>query len=62
MIPWQEEVFRIILGALLGGLVGLERAVRGKTAGVSYVRSRGYGRSLETVTPRGDMKAAAVDA
>lgn len=34
MILWQEEVFRIILGALLSGLVGLDREVRGQAAGL----------------------------
>ncbi|MHB9112193.1 MAG: MgtC/SapB family protein [Thermoleophilia bacterium] len=34
MIGWQEEVLRIILGALLGGLVGLDREIRGQAAGL----------------------------
>ncbi len=34
MIGWQEEVLRIVLGALLGGLVGLEREIRGQSAGL----------------------------
>lgn len=34
MIGWEEEVLRIILGALLGGFVGLEREIRGQAAGL----------------------------
>ncbi|MHB1361545.1 MAG: MgtC/SapB family protein [Thermoleophilia bacterium] len=34
MIGWQEEVIRIIIGAALGGLVGLDREIRGQAAGL----------------------------
>jgi len=34
MIGWQEELLRILLGVALGGLVGLEREVRGQAAGL----------------------------
>lgn len=33
MIGWDQIVFRIVAGAVLGGLVGLEREVRGQAAG-----------------------------
>jgi len=33
MISWEQIVLRIIIGALLGGLVGLEREMRGQPAG-----------------------------
>ncbi|MBE0429267.1 MAG: MgtC/SapB family protein [Thermoleophilia bacterium] len=33
MIGWEETVLRIVLGAVLGGLVGLEREMRGQAAG-----------------------------
>lgn len=33
MISWEETVIRIVVGAVLGGLVGLEREMRGQPAG-----------------------------
>lgn len=33
MIGWEEVVFRVVIGALLGALVGLEREMRGQVAG-----------------------------
>ena len=33
MISWEEIVIRIVVGAALGGLVGLEREMRGQAAG-----------------------------
>lgn len=33
MIGWEETVLRIVVGALLGGFVGLEREMRGQAAG-----------------------------
>lgn len=33
MIGWEQIVFRIAAGAVLGGLVGLEREIRGQAAG-----------------------------
>lgn len=33
MIGWEEEVLRIVIGAALGGMIGLEREVRGQAAG-----------------------------
>jgi putative Mg2+ transporter-C (MgtC) family protein len=33
MISWEQIVLRIVVGAVLGGLVGLEREMRGQAAG-----------------------------
>lgn len=33
MIGWEQIVFRVVAGAVLGGLVGLEREIRGQDAG-----------------------------
>lgn len=33
MIGWEEIIFRVVIGALLGALVGLEREMRGQVAG-----------------------------
>ena len=37
MIGWEEEVLRIVLGALLGGLVGLDREIRGQAPGCAPI-------------------------
>lgn len=33
MIGWEQIIFRVIVGAMLGALVGLEREMRGQVAG-----------------------------
>jgi putative Mg2+ transporter-C (MgtC) family protein len=34
MSPWQTDVLRILLAAFLGGVIGVERQIHGKVAGV----------------------------